>query len=317
MPKHNSGVMSKINNYVKSRKKHLSNNPLFVKYNKMKLEELIACYKYNNNDEREKAFILETIYLKVFFYFPSFLGKRRYRLNGILYDEALQNISMHILDAINRFDPSRGYPFLAYAYGDITAAMSQTFQEYNTIRLPQGSKASKHRNYFREEDTGMQSEGNDASEDSRDSRDSRDSEVVGVDDFVMDPEVGMSSVIDNPEKAMNSDISTDAVLSSKTIMFTDSDRVTVIDYDTDLHNKQLVEWLEEALSEEAGVLTEEERRIVILHNGLFGNTPMVYDEIALQRKALGRGSSRSRISQIHTRAISKLKTWFYDMEVFD
>ena len=305
MPKNNSGVISKINTYIKSRKKHLADSPLFKKYNEMKIEDLIACYKDEQCDDAERKFILETIYLKVFFYFPSFLSKKRYRLNIRLYDESLQNMSLHILDAINRFDPSRGYPFIAYAYGDITAAMAQTFQEYNTIRLPQGSRASKARNFFREEDEHASQDENGGEN------------VVCVDDFVLDPETGLASVSENPETVINSDISTDTVLSSKTIMFTDSDRMVVVDYDNDLHNKQLVEWLGEALSEESGVLTEEERRIVILHNGLFGNKPMVYDDIALMRKEGGKGSSRSRISQIHTRAIEKLRNWFSDMEVSD
>ncbi|OUO52001.1 hypothetical protein B5F76_08285 [Desulfovibrio sp. An276] len=303
MPKNNSGVMSKINNYIKSRREQLAENPLFDKYDKMRVEDLIACYKDNTCGESEKKFILETIYLKVFFYFPSFLSKKRYRMNVMLYDEALQNISLHILDAINRFDPSRGFPFVAYAYGDITAAMTQTFQEYNTIRLPQGSKASKAKAFFKEEDSpAKEEEHNDDCE-------------IPVDNFVLNPDIGMTAAVDNPDKAINSDISTDVVLSSQTIMFTDADSMVVVNYDNDLHNKQVKEWLEEALSEESGVLTDDERQVVILHNGLFDHEPMVYDDIAAMRREAGKGSSRSRISQIHTRAVEKLRNWFEEMEV--
>ena len=63
--------MSKINNYIKSRREQLAENPLFDKYDKMRVEDLIACYKDNTCTESEKKFILETIYLKVFFYFPG------------------------------------------------------------------------------------------------------------------------------------------------------------------------------------------------------------------------------------------------------
>lgn len=265
--KHSSCVITNINTYLRARKKQAQNNPLYLKYSKMSVEALIQAYKDEKTSEATKTFLLEMIYLKIFFYFPSFLSKKRYKLTMPLYDDALQNISGHILEAIKRFDPSKGTLFLAYAYGDLTAAMAQTFKETNVVRLPPGAT---YKEYFREE------------------------------------------TVPSTE---NSDISPDTILVSKSTLFSDISYSDTVDYDEDLHRKQLVEWLEEALTAEADVLTDDERLVVILHNGLFGNEPMVYADIAAMRKNMGKGCSRSRISQIHTKAIGKLKKWFADMDL--
>lgn len=262
--KHSSCVITNINTYIKARKHQSINHQLYTKYGKMSVEDLITVYKDDTTPEDTKQYLLELLYLKLFFYFPSFLSKKKYNLTMPLYDEALQNISSHILEAIKRFDPSKGTSFLAYAYGDLTAAMAQTFKETNIVRLPPGSTY-------------------------------KECEVV--------------------PSTENSDISPDTILVSKAILFSDVGYSDMVDYDTDLHNKQLVEWLEEALSSEADVLTDDERMVVVLHNGLFGNEPMVYADIAALRKSLGRGCSRSRISQIHTKALNKLKKWFADMNL--
>lgn len=262
--KHSSCVMTNINTYIRARKQHTQSNPLYPKYNKMSVEGLISAYKGIDLPEKEKEFLLELIYLKLFFYFPRFLSKKKYKLNMPLYDEALQNISSHILEAINRFDPSKGTSFLAYAYGDLTAAMAQTFKETNVVRLPPGASYKEY---------------------------------------------------EATPPTENSDISPDAILVSKASLFSDINYSDTVDYDADLHSKQLVEWLEEAVSSEADVLTEDERMVVVLHNGLFGIEPMVYADIAAMRKDMGKGCSRSRISQIHTKALDKLKKWFAEMDL--
>jgi RNA polymerase sigma factor (sigma-70 family) len=84
------------------------------------------------------------------------------------------------------------------------------------------------------------------------------------------------------------------------------------DFDEDLHNKQLIEWLEEALSSEADVVTSDERRVLVLHYGLFGHDRLPYHDIAKLRAAEGRGCAYSRLSQIHTKAVKKLQRFFSD-----
>lgn len=83
-----------------------------------------------------------------------------------------------------------------------------------------------------------------------------------------------------------------------------------LDIDERIHNAQLIEWLEEALSEESGVLNEDERFVLTHHYGLFNHQQMKYEEIAVMRKNKGLGSACSRISQINTAAVRKVRDYF-------
>lgn len=84
------------------------------------------------------------------------------------------------------------------------------------------------------------------------------------------------------------------------------------DYDEVVHNRQLTDWLQEAMSSEAGLLSADERRVLIMHYGLFGAKQCTYQEIAALHKAEGKGHACSRMSQINTAALKKLRAFFKD-----
>lgn len=84
------------------------------------------------------------------------------------------------------------------------------------------------------------------------------------------------------------------------------------DIEDKIHLQELVQWLKDAVRKDAGLLTDEECFIIINHFGLFSHPPMKYREIAKIRKENGTGSSCSRISQITTSAIQKLRKFFCD-----
>ena len=89
------------------------------------------------------------------------------------------------------------------------------------------------------------------------------------------------------------------------------------DEDTDchLHNIDLVQRLEDAISKEADVLTEDERNVLVKKYGLFGSKKMSYKDISAERAAEGKGSAYSRITQIHAKAIKKLAKYFEDLGI--
>lgn len=88
-----------------------------------------------------------------------------------------------------------------------------------------------------------------------------------------------------------------------------------INFEELVHNKELEEWLEDAVSKEAGLCSDDERMILTLHYGLFGAEKKSYREIAEIRKKGGRSSSFSRISQIHARALEKLRQYFMERHI--
>ncbi len=76
-----------------------------------------------------------------------------------------------------------------------------------------------------------------------------------------------------------------------------------------------MEWLEEALSKEAELCSEDARIIILSYYGLFGTEPIPYRVISEIRKNLGLSSSLSRISQIHAKTIEKFRQFFQDRNI--
>lgn len=83
-----------------------------------------------------------------------------------------------------------------------------------------------------------------------------------------------------------------------------------VDYEEEIHKLELVEWAEEAIET---TLTADERRLLVMHYGLFGHKCVPYKEIAKLRAEEGKGSAHSRLSQIHTQALEKLRARFRDL----
>lgn len=77
-----------------------------------------------------------------------------------------------------------------------------------------------------------------------------------------------------------------------------------------IHLRELREILIDAISPEAGVLNADEREVVILRYGLMGMERLPYQDISKIRKAQQKGETCSRISQIHTSALKKLRAYF-------
>ena len=99
------------------------------------------------------------------------------------------------------------------------------------------------------------------------------------------------------------------------VEYTENSLASDDDADKYLHNIDLVQRLEDAISKEADVLTEDERNILIKKYGLFGHKRMSYREISAERASEHKGSAYSRITQIHSKAVKKLATYFQDFDI--
>lgn len=298
----NPGVVFSIGAFKRAQSHNKQNSFFEEKYKDKTIEQLIKIYKEENIPDSEKQWLLTTIYLKVFYLFPHMIKQHKYYLNATLFDEAMQNMSLVFLNAIRRFNPNYGKKFIYYFVGDMLSAMRKTFMDSNIVKLPSTRyKKKKSQQYLVEE-----AQPADITEEKEEKNDP-------VYNYISEAGRGLADTVtdDDPQPVNDaaSDISTDRVLVSKSVIYSDMHYQSPYDIHTDVYHRELKDWLEEALSKESGVLTEDERMVVILHNGLFGNKAHIYNEISRIRKQQGKGYARSRISQIHTQAITKLTEW--------
>ena len=227
-------------------------------------------------------------------------------MSADMFNDASQNMAISILQAIESFQPGIGFSFTNYLVGYFRGAIAQSFRETNIVSIP-SARRKMLRSIIDDKDGASPHETISLSEiDNSCDRDEREPEDAMVSDEPKDVDIEMregsySTLCDASHTATLFDDNA----AQHTQKFTKK-----IDFDATLHGQQLVELLEDALSREAGVLTDDERRVLILHNGLFGHEEMVYKDIAKLRKAEGKGCAPSRISQIHTSAIMKLREHF-------
>lgn len=79
-------------------------------------------------------------------------------------------------------------------------------------------------------------------------------------------------------------------------------------FEQHLHNEDLELYLRAAMHPESGVLTDDERLVLLHHYGLFDHEELTYKKIAEKRP--GKGCAYSRLSQIHKHAVAKLRRYF-------
>ena len=75
-----------------------------------------------------------------------------------------------------------------------------------------------------------------------------------------------------------------------------------------VYSKELIAWLRVILNDE-NLLTPDEKDVIVSYYGLDNNDPVGFKEIAKNREAADKGSSYSRISQLHTGALAKIREY--------
>lgn len=268
-------VVSTISEYRMLRKKH---DPILFaeyheKYGEMSVEDLLLYYHSGILEPQEKAWVREQIYLYVFFLLP-YAVRKGYSMRAQIFSDAMQNMSVAVLQAIEMYKPGLGYKFSNYLIGYFRGGITKTVRESVVVTAAPARKKLI------------------GSEEQEEEKDPADVEYENT-WYRYTKQTGVPPVMPDGDTPVG-----------------DQDSM-----DLKVHNTQLVDWLEEALSREAGVLTDDEARVIILHYGLFGNRPHIYPEIAEIRKAEGRGCACSRISQINTHAIQKLRKWFEERNI--
>ncbi len=258
--------VSSVSIYNQIRKKHEKRKDLASIYKKEPVEKLLLDYHCSNIDKKTHDWLRDEIFFRTYFLLPHAI-KESYPVTSHVFNDAIQNMSFSVLQAIEKFDPTKGYTFVSYLVGYFKGAFAKTFRDTNVISVPTGRmKILKERQkYVKTESFG----------------------------------------------------SSDEIHTYNGVEYTENGNVGMldIDFDEDLHNKQLVEWLEEALSREAGVITSDERRVLVLRYGLFGHQKEPYRNIAKLRQRDGLGCAFSRLSQIHAKAVGKLKKFFKDRDI--
>lgn len=278
-------VVISVSEYNVLRRKHRVNKALFEKYEGFSVEDLLREYHDKKTPKKEKQWLKEEVFLRTFFLLP-YVAKKTYHITAAHFDDGMQNMASNLLTAIDKFKPELNYAFVDYLAAYLRAGVTKTFRDVNIVSIP-----SARRKLLRDAMLRMGS---------------------GAEEAVSEAVAGLAII----------PVSYPAVPSNYDAIDLHDNRGTHgggsherENFDEIVHNLQLTEWLEEALSVGADIVTADERRVLVMHYGLFGHKPHTYKEIATLHKAEGKGHACSRLSQISTQATKKLRAFFRELGV--
>lgn len=208
---------------------------------------------------------------------------KNYNNRGLSFMDLIQEGSMGLIVAINKFDYRLGYKFSTYATNWIRQAISRSLDlTSRTIRIP--SHVIEKNNKILEAERRLSAELG------------RDATIEEI-----SKEVNIS-----PEKirAIKQAFIKPTSLENK--VGTDEDS-TLGDFVKDTQSQNPYEYtknknLKETLDKILGVLNEREAGVLILRYGLDGNKPLTLEEVGLRYNL-----TRERIRQIESRVLKKLR----------
>lgn len=258
-------AVSSTSFYNQVRNERNKTSELSQKYKNKAVEELLMEYQNENTDPNLKKWLKEEVFFRIFFLIPFVIKKSNYQLSSTIFNDCVQNISLTVFKAIDKFDPTRGFPLVNYLAGYFKGAISKTFRDANIISVPSNKRKELCDAPYNIKLESIGCDINYSSNCACVSREYVDNESIGA------PEVN---------------------------------------FEEKVHNIQLKEWLEDILSSEANVLTDDERMILLHHYGVFGAEKKSYKYLAKMRELEGRGHTHCRISQIRAKALEKIKAYF-------
>ena len=249
-------------------------------------EHLLAKEVVNGNEKAKEKFINSNLRLVVKIA-KVYIGR------GVDYFDLIQEGNLGLIEAINRFDPDKGFRFSTYATHWITKAVRDAIHDNSrTVKLPISLERnlSKYRMVYSKIQNEMCREP--TTEEIAAAMGIPKEKVVEI-ELANREEISLNSAIDETDDLM---LETAIVTSDRTIedILIDKESTNIV----------------LSLFEKIG-LSDREKEVLILRNG-FNAEPMTLEEIAHYF-----GISRERIRQLEGRALRKVKKSQFFSELVD
>lgn len=226
-----------------------------------RIYDLLCRYHAYRATEEARQYCVEHIIINLYFLLPHILTTKKIPADN--FDDALQNMVLSIIKAIDKYDIRRGSKFTAYLVGYFKDAVSSTFRDTQVVRNP---VYSQHKNPI--------------------------------------------PLYTNEETSTLDAMSHHITLKNK------SDALSPTSAEQTLVNKEVLNFLEYAISHEAAILTEKEVFVITYRYGIFGAPTRTLDQIAdIFDSQAGWSCTKERIFQIQQTALKKLRKFLATNQV--
>ena len=245
--------------------------------------------------------IIEEIIVRVYFLLPhhakKHAGKLFMKLPHCVFEDAVQNMILNVMTAIQKFDPSRGNKFSNYILMYLQDGLFKAVKQSNIVN----------------------------------SQYLKPTHNVATPDKIR---LGMVKALQIAEEEEEEDSDELSLHNNKVLRGAQAVIAGRVEFDNglaysiepgyysetpdmneDLYNEEISIWLHYALNPENGILNDDEVLTIKHHFGVFGCAKLKLKDIASIRKAKGKGFATTRIFQIEKEALAKLKDFFSQVGV--
>jgi DNA-directed RNA polymerase specialized sigma subunit len=257
-----------------------TNAPIYTnkKEREEKIQEWLVLYKDETLDIEERLMYRDYVIFNVFYLFPYILSKKRLRFS--MFDEIIQQLIVSMIQAIDKFDVTRGSKFTAYIPGYIKEAIDICLQQDTIVYLTSSARKKITDRLREQEELG---------------------ETVAVSSSY---NATATSHVPNAIGCFyQGETYLEEIHQSKS-PYNDSEGTG--DAHEMMERSEYMKILEFALSEEGGILSEKERVVVTYRFGIFGAPKLTLKQVAELFHTQGWRATVEWIFQLEKRSTSKL-----------
>jgi RNA polymerase sigma factor (sigma-70 family) len=291
--------------------------------------------EYHSPDvtEDRKVYLRRCVIINLWYLFPYLLTSYHFKVK--IFDDALQNLVLSILKAIDKFDPSRGTKFTAYITGYIKNGICTTIKNESLVKVP-ASAVLPQMIYLRSvavQEEYSRTEGEDG--ETLDVIDNMNTVVAStLPDRMDDPitEDGWCTPLN-----INDDQNSDTTTSKQEASLTTSFSTSTLDYRNEYNineispdlivNKNIPDALSTTNAEESllikekisvlkqimvhpDILSEREKLVISLRYGLGQSNPKTLDQVAEIMRSTGYKATKEWVFQIEHKSRRKIYDYF-------
>jgi DNA-directed RNA polymerase sigma subunit (sigma70/sigma32) len=248
--------------------------------------------------EEDRIYYRDCVILNLFFLLPYVLSPKR--LRAPVFDEALQNMVLNLMVAIDRFKPERGTRFVSFIPGYLKEAIDISIRDDCVVTVPKAVRRAALKKEL------AQVEVTPPEEESRED--------------ILEGELPPHAYSDLDEEADTAPLWTRQVQTKGSSFDPLESEVYEQDGDsagleTLLIRTEYLRLLEFVLSPECDILSQKERTVLIYRFGVFGAPRLTLEQVSEMFLSLGWQSTKEWIFQLQRRALGKVRGFFSNLEL--
>lgn len=244
-----------------------------------KIQEWLCEYHADGTPPARRKELKDRIVMNTWFLLPFILSSKRFP--AALFEDALQNMVIEIIKAIDNFKPELGHKFTSYISGYLKNAVSLSARDNSVVRVPASARRTAQ-----VQTTSLGKSHGDAGgcTITSGSGDVYDEENVG-----QDRALPRHTSVQGAEQEYAAQMGISAGLEESVM------------------HLEVMGLLEQALSEDASLLTKKERLVITYRFGIFGAPRLTLEDVAHIFHGQGWNATKEWIYQIEQKAKKKLR----------